>query len=167
VSYDHDIGGAEHAVERRDELLLCRSIHLRKLFRLAVSLRNRRGCDLPPANGETAFTCPAPVTASAAADVPRFEPVASAPTDGPEIGLDPSMQEIKRGAGAIRTCSLGQDLPFRLPETAAALKIEAFPAPSRRIPQDVQKDRCPNRQDFRRTRKGAPTNRAGTPSRYV
>jgi hypothetical protein len=35
--------------------------------------------------------------------------------------------------------------------------------PSREIPRDVQKEEGPNRHVFRKTRKDAPTHRAGTP----
>jgi len=66
--------------------------------------------------------------------------------------------------GEPGACSLGQDNFRKLPEASDVKRKTVMSlAPFREIPRDVQKEEGPNRHVFRKTRKDAPTHRAGTP----
>src|SRR5882757_2243340 len=93
MSHDHDAGIFEDTVERRDELLLRRSIHC-KLFPVwrPASVAEPPVATCHPVccphsctqQRRTTFKCPAPETAWSPPRYPRFEPVARRPKGKPK-----------------------------------------------------------------------------------
>src|SRR4030095_1371267 len=90
MSNDHDVGVLEGTLERRDELLFCRSIHALSSFRLAGPLREkrqRRGATCRPAvigRGDFSAALP-PMRRLPLRIVPKVRTVASAPCGGSKL----------------------------------------------------------------------------------